>query len=491
MFKPGSPFCLNNVRSLLHRVASAALGAACLLSATDSVRAYARLNGNPQWNQPTLPVVLQFPAPPFVLTDGSVNYYNSFENALSLWNEQMRDFQFTWTEEAPGATQFSDGNRRTEVSMQAKIYNRDFDSGTLAVTLLNYQNGRMVEADVIFNVSSRKFDSYRGFKGLGEDFHRVALHELGHVLGLDHPDEATPKQSVASIMNANVSGIDHLLTDDIQGAQAIYGAAPNAPAASAGNGRVANISTRVRVGTGGSVMIGGFIIQEATKPVLIRALGPSLAGFVNGPLPDPTLELHNGNGDTITANNNWKDNPAQAQAIAATGIAPKNDLESAIYANLPAGAYTAVVSGTNGTSGVGLVEVYDLAQPTGKIGNIATRAQVGAGDDVLIGGFIVGGPQAVRVIVRAIGPSLSAFLPDYLRDPTLELRNGNGELLQANDDWDQTNYALADSGLAPKNGLESAVLAYLAPGNFTAIVRGKNNSTGIGLVEIYDVPPEG
>ncbi len=468
----------------------AAFCAASVFTATNGAEGYLLLSGTPRWTQP-LNIKLEFPAPSVVLIDGSLDYSKSFANAMSLWNEQMRDFQMTWTEVPDGTP--SNNNNDTEASMRTDLYGNNFGSGTLAVTFLNYSNGQMHEADVVFNVAAKyKFNSYRGASSealaSGEDFHRIALHEIGHVLGLDHSTDTE------AIMYKNANNLDHLGSDDMAGVQALYGRPDNAPARSVGNGRVANISTRVRVGTGGSVMIGGFIIQDAVKPVLIRALGPSLAGFVNGPLPDPILELHQtdsqGKDVVVATNNNWKENPAQAQAISATGIPPKNDLESAIYASLAPGAYTAVVSGANGTSGVGLVEVYDLAQPNGKIGNIATRGQIGTVDDVLIGGFIVSGPQAVRVIVRAIGPSLSAFLPDYLRDPTLELRNSNGELLQANDDWDQANFAISVSGLAPTSSLESALLAYLAPGNFTAIVRGKNNTTGIGLVEIYDVPPE-
>ncbi len=244
-------------------------------------------------------------------------------------------------------------------------------------------------------------------------------------------------------------------------------------------------------------MIGGFIIQDSTKAVLIRALGPSLTAFgVAGALPDPVLELHHrdsqGNDVVDAVNNNWRDNPTQAQAIQNTGIAPTKDAESAIYAQLAPGAYTAIVSGNNGSSGVSLVEVYDLSQPSGKIGNIATRGQVGAGDDALIGGFIISGPQAVQVVVRAIGPSLTQYgVAGALSDPVLELRNPNGDLLQTNDNWtslsQSTQFALDFHGLTPKDNRESAVLAYLAPGNFTAVVRGKNDGVGVGLVEVYDL----
>jgi hypothetical protein len=248
----------------------------------------------------------------------------------------------------------------------------------------------------------------------------------------------------------------------------------------------------VQVGTDAHVMIGGFIVQNASKPVLVRALGPSLtANGVAGALADPVLELHDGSGNTIATNNNWKDDAAQAQQISATGIAPTNDKESAIYRTLAAGNYTAVVSGNNGVTGIGLVEVYDLAQTSGKVANISTRAVVGTAEDVLIGGFIVTGPQSVRTMVRAIGPSLRSSIPDALSDPMLELHDANGGLLASNDDWQNTDgssaIAVEGSGIAPRDSKESAVIAEVQPGNFTAVVRGKNNATGVGLVEVYDI----
>lgn len=472
----------------------AACGVATAWLLSNSLFGYALIGGanGPRWKQPVVNFELQFPAPPSVLLDGSVDYYKSFENALMLWNEQLRDLRFTWNENGNPR----DGDGITQASIQNTIYGSSFGSSTLAVTLIGHRDPadstRYVEADIVFN-GNRTFNSYRGLYGGGTDFHRVALHELGHVLGLDHPDENGQKD-VEAIMNSTTTKFDHLMPDDIAGAQSLYGRPANAPDA-VGNGHVANISTRVQVGTGAHVMIGGFIIQNATKPVLIRAIGPSLAASgVNGTLPDPALELHNGAGDLIGYNDNWKDNSAQAQLISSTGAAPSNDKESAIYANLAPGNYTAIVSGTNSSTGVGLVEVYDLAQTTGKIVNISTRGQIGTDENVLIGGFILTGPQAVRVVVRAIGPSLAGAIPDALRDPTLELHDSNGATLQSNDNWADADlasqgYPISGVGLNPSDSRESALQAYLAPGNFTAIVRGKNNSTGVGLVEVYDIGP--
>lgn len=252
-----------------------------------------------------------------------------------------------------------------------------------------------------------------------------------------------------------------------------------------------NISSRSRVGTGDNVMIGGFIITGTTnKRVIVRAIGPSLPQFVPNPLANPTLELHGSNGALITSNDNWRD--TQETEIIESELAPTNDLESAIIATLAPGSYTAIVQGNSGASGAGLVEVYDLESATAStLANISTRALVQAGDDRLIGGFILASDAGgAEVIVRAIGPSLTQ-LSNTLADPTLELRDGNGTLIRFDDNWqDDSNQAalITASGLAPTNPLESAIAATLLPGNYTAIVGGKNDGTGIGVVEIYANP---
>ena len=248
----------------------------------------------------------------------------------------------------------------------------------------------------------------------------------------------------------------------------------------------------MRVQTGDNVGIGGFIITgTATKHVLIRAIGPSLAGVPNV-LADPTLEL-NGPGSFVTViNDNWRDDPVQEALIEATGIAPTNDLESAIDARLTPGAYTAIVRGNGNTTGVGLVEVYDLAQTAAsKLGNISTRAFVNTGDGIVIAGFILGGnSNNDRVALRGIGPSLTGLgVPNALPDPTLELRDGNGALLVANNDWQDDPAQAAEltaAGLAPTNALESGIATTLPPGLYTALLAGLNNGTGVGLVEVYD-----
>ena len=210
-------------------------------------------------------------------------------------------------------------------------------------------------------------------------------------------------------------------------------------------------------------------------------------------LADPTLELH-GPGTFVTAtNDNWRDDPAQATLIEATSIPPTNDLESAIEARLYPGAYTAVVRGKNNTAGVGLVEVYDLdTGGASKLANISTRALVNTGDDIVIAGFILGSDSGNdRIVVRGLGPSLpSPEVPNPLANPTLELRDSNGTILRANNDWqDDPAQAteLAAANLAPSNNLESAIAVTLPPGRYTALLAGVNNGTGVGLVEVYDL----
>jgi hypothetical protein len=262
--------------------------------------------------------------------------------------------------------------------------------------------------------------------------------------------------------------------------------------------QLVNISTRASIGTGDNVAIGGFIIHTdppalvGTKRVLLRGLGPSLK--VNGvPVPgrlaDPFLELHDINGTLIESNDNWMNSPERA-AIMASGLAPTDPHESAILRTLIAGTnYTAVLRGVNNTTGIGLVEVYDL-EPTSDthLANISGRAFVSTGDNVLIGGVIIQGNTAEQVLFRALGPSLaSKGVKNALPDPTLDLYDVNGTLIAHNDDWmnSPNKNAIIATGLAPTDPRESAILETPAPGNYTAIVRGKNNVTGNALVEAY------
>lgn len=245
--------------------------------------------------------------------------------------------------------------------------------------------------------------------------------------------------------------------------------------------------------TGDGVGIGGFIITgSAPKHVLLRAIGPSLAVFTREPLPDTILELHGPSPFPTVSNDNWRDNPAQEALIIASGLAPSNDLESAIDITLAPGAYTAIISGKNNTIGTGIVEVFDLGPTSSsKMANISTRASCGVLDDVVIAGFILGHSSGSdRIIIRGIGPSLTALgVPDALVDPTLSLRDENGTPLMNNDNWQDDPAQAAEmtaANLAPNDLHESGIAMTLPPGAYTAILAGKNSGVGNGVVEIYD-----
>ena len=257
-----------------------------------------------------------------------------------------------------------------------------------------------------------------------------------------------------------------------------------------------NLSTRMRVQTGDNVGIGGLIITGSVpKRVIVRAIGPSLTtSGITDPLADPVLELHGPGGFGTIINDNWRD--TQEAEIQATGIPPTNDLESAIVVTLDPGAYTAIVRGKNDTSGVALIEVYDLNREVdSKLGNLSTRAFVSTGDNIVIAGFLLDnqGTALDRIVVRGIGPSLApAIFPvsAVLADPTLELHDTNGTLILANNDWQDDTAQAAEitaDGLALPNAREAGIAATLSPGLYTALLAGLNNGTGIGVVEVYDL----
>jgi hypothetical protein len=263
------------------------------------------------------------------------------------------------------------------------------------------------------------------------------------------------------------------------------------PTPSGSPSQLLNISTRLRVETGDNALIGGFIITgNASKRVTIRAIGPSLAQFgLTDLLADPVLELRAANGSVLMSNNDWKD--TQRTEIENSGLAPTNDFESAIITTLAPANYTAIVRGNQNSTGIGVVEVYDLDQAVDSLlANISSRGLVKTGNNVMIGGFIIGGGSAgAKVALRAIGPSLSQQgVANPLPDPTMELRDGNGALLGSNDDWmdDPAQAAeLVAVGIQPQNDLESALIATLPPGQSTGIVAGKDGAIGVALVEVY------
>jgi len=270
--------------------------------------------------------------------------------------------------------------------------------------------------------------------------------------------------------------------------------------------QLANISTRGSVETGDGVMIGGFVINGTVpKTVMIRAIGPSLTQFgISNALSDPVLELHDSTTALIASNDNWQTTQIggiitadQVSDIQNSQLAPTQPTESAIIATLQPGRYTAIVRGQNATTGVALVEVYDLSPTdTATLGNISTRGLVEIGDGVMIGGFVINGTVPKTVMIRAIGPSLTQFgINNALADPTLQLHDGTGAIIASNDNWQTTQIGgiitadqvsdIHNSQLAPTQPTESAIIATLQPGRYTAIVRGNNNATGVALVEVY------
>ena len=254
------------------------------------------------------------------------------------------------------------------------------------------------------------------------------------------------------------------------------------------NPTLVNLSTRLTVGTSDNVLIGGFIVTGSDDvQVVLRGIGPSLP--LAGTLPNPKIELHDSTGALIAANDDWMNGPDKDQ-ILALGLAPNNAVESALFAELAPGAYTTIMSDAAGATGNGLVELFAtnpaaLANPA----NISTRGFVQTGDDVMIGGFILTGTETRRLLLRAIGPSLGAAgVSNPLLDPTLDLHDENGALISSNNNWRDTQESdIAATGIPPTDDRESAIVMDLAPSNYTAIVRGANGTTGVALVEAYDV----
>ena len=245
------------------------------------------------------------------------------------------------------------------------------------------------------------------------------------------------------------------------------------------------LSTQGHVGTGVDVLISGFIITGSTpKRVLVRGLGPSLGASAR--LADPTLQLHAG-GDLIFSNDNWRD--SQEADIQASGHAPSSDAESGIIATLPPSSYTVVLRGVNNGTGVGKIDIIDIDTTTSaRLVNMSARALVAAGENVLVGGFVINGPQSRKVIIRGIGPSFASQIAGAMSNPTLQLRDSSGNLLVFNDNWEDTERdAIAETGVPPTQSRESAIVVILAPGSYSAELIGTCGGGGVALVEIYDL----
>ena len=247
-----------------------------------------------------------------------------------------------------------------------------------------------------------------------------------------------------------------------------------------------NISTRVRVRGGDNVMIGGFIIEgDSNKDIVFRALGPSLANLgVKHALPDPALEVYDSTGTLIDQNDNWTTLPP---GIVPAGLEPPNPAEAVVVASLAPGSYTAILRSADGSEGNALCELYDLSPGNSTVRNISTRGEVGTGDDVMIGGFIIGGTSPAKIMVRAIGPSLAAFgVTGVLPDPVLELHDKDGSLIFQNDNWRaEQAQQIIDTTIPPSDESESAIIATLTAGAYTAIVHDAGAVQGVALVEVY------
>lgn len=323
--------------------------------------------------------------------------------------------------------------------------------------------------------------------GIGyRQFYSITLRSVENATVQDNTaDEASAGSNLAELVRGSVTGY----------AASILGNRTSFGEAMAGLGdaalqplaRALDFSTRGTVGTGENVLIQGFIVAgTAPAKLLLRAIGPSIASDTIRAVADPVLALYDSAGALVATNDDWKS--TQEAMIQSTGIPPGAAVESAILAELPPGSYTAVMSSKTGELGVGLVEIYDLGSGEAAVlQNVSTRGLVGTGSNILIGGLIVGPGQSPTVVVRAIGPSLSAAgIQNPLNDPLLELHDGNGELLETNDNWKDSDALIkAAPGIAPTDDREAVIVRQLAPGNYTTIVRGVNNSTGIALIELY------
>ncbi len=430
------------------------------------------------------------------LRDGFTSFNDSAADALATWNAHLAHLRFSWVKNSPVPAM--EGDDEMSAQFSSTVFGQSFGKNTLAVTALSYRNGNVEETDTNFNTAI-SWDSYRGpLTPPIYDFRRVAMHEFGHTLGLDHPDQAKPKQNVVAIMNSIVSNLDTLAQDDINGVAAIYGAGPNY--SSTGSGAILeNLSTRGFAYTGDDVLIGGFIIQGSQPAKLIlRGLAYSITSDgLTGALSDPVIELHDQSGNIIATSDDWF-TESNAVAIASYHLDPSNSVESALLVTLNAGAYSLVLrsysdSSQPATSGIALFELFDLqGNVASRPGNVSTRGTVRGGDYILIGGFIIGPGAAKPLVLRALGPSLAqsgvtAFLPD----PYLELRDSNGNLIEADDDWQQSPDASKVSGarLAPSDPKEAAIAPTLASGAYSVLVSGAGGSSGTGLVEIFDISP--
>lgn len=423
--------------------------------------------------------------PPAMFDDGSVAVGGPYDGIVTL--NAATSYSFV----RPASSGFVDAQSETEHEMDEVLGLGSYLDGS----------GSNLRPQDLFSWSSNGVRNITtgGTRYFSINGGSTAIVFFSQVAGFDHGDwqSASCPQAFPYVQNAQrcagqVADVSQTSPEGINldaiGYDAIFP-----------RGQLLNIATRMEVLGNDKVLIGGFIVSGTeAKKIIIRGIGPSL--HLSGPLADPTLELHQGN-TLLTSNDNWKINDQTGQSqeavIAATTLEPSNDLESAMVATLNPGTYSVVMAGKNGGTGIGVIEVYDLDQNAdARLANISSRGFVDTNDNVMIGGFVVGGPTGEdgRVLIRALGPSLTNLgVADALSDPSLELHDGNGMTIATNDNWkvrsDGTSQEaeIESTTTEPTNDFESALVRILLPGNYTAVVRGNNNGTGVGLVEIYNL----
>ncbi|MEO7599853.1 MAG: DUF1800 family protein, partial [Opitutus sp.] len=272
--------------------------------------------------------------------------------------------------------------------------------------------------------------------------------------------------------------------------------------------RLVNLSSRAQVGTGDDVLISGFVIGPGgNKTVLMRAVGPTLSGQgVSGVLADPVLELHDSTGATIASNDNWSPLDASTMTTVGAFALPAGSKDAALVRTLAPGAYSAVVTGVGKTTGISLIEIYEIDATSGRMMNLSTRGRIGTGENLLITGFVVsGGGGTRRLLVRAAGPALTTLqVAGALADPTLNVVDARtGATISGNDNWgtplaasnpDATTLtaAFTVAGAYPfaAGSKDAALIADFAPGLYSINVSGVSNTTGVALVEVYDLSVE-
>ncbi|ACB77262.1 matrixin family metalloprotease [Opitutus terrae] len=569
------------------------------LAIASTVQAY-MISGT-SWPSGDIPLQLQLGAPAAPLLDGSTHWDDVAISALNRWNEILGRARFSGVKNSNAGRDYP--NVFNNVFFSSTVYGDDWGDRVLAITLRRSRGSNTAEADVLVN-SKESWNSYRGsLRSSVRDLERVLAHEFGHVLGLGHPDEAKPAQSVAAVMNSHVSNVYTLQPDDVAGANALYASGIGAPVAtgsltdqtitagspltltfaasgtnvtydwtfapstnatqrelldgdgerwsaasfslfsaqpsdsgtysvlarnaagastvstarvtvtpvSMANAMLANLSARGRAGTGSETFIVGFVVTGKTpKPVLVRAIGPTLSGQgIQHPLADPRLTLFrtvDGASSTVDANDNWSADAATAANLRAAAqrlgafALPDGSTDAALLVTLEPGVYSAHVDSQGGAAGITLVEVYDADQQlsdslTHKLVNVSTRSFAGAGEEQLIAGFVVGGTSPKQVLLRAVGPGLkSRGVTDVNTDPNLTLFRGTNAIAD-NDDWAYSNQTdllpavftrVGTSQLDP-DSYDSALLITLPPGVYTASAAGRSGETGVVLLEVFEV----